>query len=74
LRITPRVSGLEKYEIEKLLARRVMEGQVQYLVRWTGYDPEEDSWEPAEGDGAVPEWLQREFGRFTARKRGLDFF
>ena len=53
--------GFKRYEIEKLLARQVKNGRVQYLVRWEGYAPEEDTWEPAEGDGAVPDWLQREF-------------
>jgi len=32
-------------------------------------DAEEDTWEPAECDGAVPEWLQREFDERQPRTR-----
>jgi len=46
--------GKERYEIEKLLARRVRSGQVQYLIRWEGYPPEEDTWE----HGRFSEWGQ----------------
>ena len=34
------------YAVDKLLKRRLRYGQVQYLVRWTGYGRDGDSWEP----------------------------
>eukprot|EP01049_Picozoa_sp_SAG25_P007854 SAG25_NODE_666_length_6056_cov_2.690280_2_plen_250_part_00 len=36
----------EEYEVERLLARRVHGGAVQYEVKWVGYDG--TTWEPAE--------------------------
>ena len=37
-----------EYEVEKLLADRVIRGRRQYLVHWKGYGDFEDSWEPEE--------------------------
>ena len=36
----------EEYEVERLLQRKLEKGHIFYLVRWKGYGPEEDSWEP----------------------------
>lgn len=33
------------YEVERVLKERTVRGQKQYLVRWAGYDPTEDSWQ-----------------------------
>jgi hypothetical protein len=36
----------DEFEVEKILNRRTVKGQIQYFVRWKGYSPENDSWEP----------------------------
>lgn len=38
--------GVEEYEVETILDSRLYRGKLQYLVRWKGYGPEENSWEP----------------------------
>jgi hypothetical protein len=34
------------YEVEKILDSKLENGQRKYLVKWTGYDPTENTWEP----------------------------
>jgi hypothetical protein len=34
------------YEVEKILDSKLEDGQRKYLVKWTGYDSTENTWEP----------------------------
>ena len=35
-----------RFQVEKLLNKRVRKGRTEYKVRWEGFGEEEDSWEP----------------------------
>ena len=49
--------GAEKFEVERVLARRVVRGREQFLIRWKGYSSFDDTWEPRENLENAPEAL-----------------
>jgi hypothetical protein len=38
--------GKPVYNMERIISERVRRGRKQYLIRWQGYGPEDDTWEP----------------------------
>jgi hypothetical protein len=47
------VGGEERYEVEEIIDSRMRGRRLQYLVRWKGYEREENSW-ISEGDLDAP--------------------
>jgi transposase InsO family protein len=47
---TKKQTGIEleegEYEVEKILDKRVRRGKTEYLIKWKGYNENENSWEP----------------------------
>lgn len=52
-----RVQGEEEFEVETILDSRLRRGRLEYLVRWKGYTPEHDSWEPERNLENTPEQI-----------------
>jgi hypothetical protein len=40
--------GEEIYIVEKILDKKIVDGKTQYYLKWQGYGPEYDTWEPLE--------------------------
>ena len=38
------IDGEEHYEVQAIWKHRVVHGEVQYLVKWVGYDESENLW------------------------------
>ena len=51
------IDGHEEYEVEKILDSRHYRKQLQYLVRWKGYGPKDDSWEPVKNLSGAKELI-----------------
>ncbi len=47
-----------EYEVARILDRRVVRGQEQFLIRWKGYGANEDTWEPLGNLGNNKELLR----------------
>jgi len=52
-----------EYEVERIVGeRRGARGKVEYLIKWTGYSSDHNSWEPAEylkrSPAVLQEWTQ----------------
>ena len=63
------VDGDEEYEVEAIVDCRKRGNQLQYLVKWKGYGPEENSWEPKQNVHAQE--LIQAFFRSHPQKRAL---
>ncbi|XP_061427815.1 M-phase phosphoprotein 8 isoform X1 [Lethenteron reissneri] len=57
-----------EYEVESIVDTRTFEGEQQFRVRWRGYSPEEDTWEPKENLGGCEELLQQFYHNRKALK------
>jgi hypothetical protein len=65
------VDGLEEYEVEKLLAHRHSGRQREFLVKWVGYGPEENTWEPLKHLKNCPEVLAEYYAQLPPAEAGV---
>ncbi|KAF8755117.1 hypothetical protein RHS01_05431 [Rhizoctonia solani] len=55
------IEGEEEYKVEQILDSKRQQGKWFYLIKWKGYGPEDNSWEPEE----LLEHSQEEINRFN---------
>ena len=58
-------------QVEKILSQRVTHGKKKYLIRWKGFGPEEDSWEPSKNLIGCNELL-KEFHRVAEATKSTN--
>ncbi|QRW26650.1 Retrotransposable element Tf2 protein [Rhizoctonia solani] len=58
------IEGEEEYKVEQIIDSKRQRGKWFYLIKWKGYGPEDNSWEPEE----LLEHSQEEIKRFNQAK------
>ena len=67
-KLRPKLPGSDDFVVENILALKVERAVHFWKVRWRGYGPEEDTWEPA---ASFVGFVQQDWRRWN-KENGVD--
>ncbi|KNZ80161.1 Chromobox like protein, partial [Termitomyces sp. J132] len=61
-----------RYKVNQILDSHLVRRQPQYLVRWKGYRPKDDMWEPQKNLDRAPDKLRNFHQQHPTKPRDLQ--